>query len=56
MMVSRPSPSRQDPQSPEWSTHQLKQLLERSTNRDLALTSALMEAHDIRMCRRSSPR
>ena len=27
-----------------------------STNRDLALTSVLMEAHDIRMCRRSSPR
>ena len=55
-MVSLPSPSRQDPQASHWSARQLKELLERCPQRTWAMTSALMEAHDIRMCRRSSTR
>ncbi|MAR05483.1 MAG: hypothetical protein CL862_00030 [Cyanobium sp. NAT70] len=54
LMLMLPSSSQQDSQ--RWSGHQLKQLLERSPNRDWAHTSALMEAHEIKMCRRSTTR
>ncbi|QNI94827.1 hypothetical protein SynA15127_01751 [Synechococcus sp. A15-127] len=39
-----------------WTGRELKRLLEHCSLRRWASTSALMEAHDIRMCRRSSTR
>ncbi|MAV12514.1 MAG: hypothetical protein CL861_03530 [Cyanobium sp. MED843] len=43
-------------QEPPLSARQLKQLLDASPSEDWVKTSALMEEHDIRMCRRSNHR
>ena len=43
-------------QAPPLTARQLKQLLDASPTEDWVKASALMEAHDIRMCRRSNHR
>ena len=43
-------------QEPPLTARQLKQLLDARTKKDWVKTSALMEEHDIRMCRRSNHR
>jgi hypothetical protein len=49
-----PSSPRQN--QPSWSAQQLKKLLERCTQPSWTRATVLMDAHDIRMCRRSSTR